>query len=324
MLRRFRFFSAHLQHKKGVIHRDLKAENVFFVSDTQIKVGDFGFSTHSKGNMLDTFCGSPPYAAPELFQDSSYQGELVDIWAMGVMLYYMVSGIMPFQGETIPQLKTKILEGKFNMPEGLTPVCQDLISGLLTNNTDERFVMDDIFSSMWVRTSSTCGELHPSVRNMKHKTSSKSNLPRISRDSGVVDTCAMDTSGSTSVFGASFSGEAETMPDREVLQSMEMLGVPNSDENVLIGEPRNPIAGTYRILLHRKHLLELTEEQRKRSDIITVQERKKKISSCSSGGQSFASNSSQPVNGGTARKRKSSKDKSQSSSKPMSKICAIL
>ncbi|MCG8622596.1 MAG: protein kinase, partial [Proteobacteria bacterium] len=270
MLMRFRFFSAHLQHKKGVVHRDLKAENVFFVSDTQIKVGDFGFSTHSKGNMLDTFCGSPPYAAPELLQDtcSSYQGELVDIWAMGVMLYYMVSGIMPFQGETIPQLKAKILDGKFNMPGGLTPVCQDLISGLLTINPDKRFVMDDIFSSIWLRTGSTCVELHPSTRNMKHKTSSKSNLPRISRDSGVVDTCAMDTSGSTSVLDASFSAKAEIVPDREVLLSMEMLGVPNSDENLLIGEPRNPIAGTYRILLHRKHLLELTEEQRECSDLI--------------------------------------------------------
>lgn len=248
----------------------------------------------------------------------------MDIWAMGVLLYYMVCGTMPFQGETIPKLKAKILDGKFNMPGGLTPVCQDLISGLLTNNPDERFVMDEIFSSMWLRTGSTCVELHPSMRNMKRKTNSKSNSPKISRDSGVVDTCAMDTSRSTSVLDASFSAEAETMPDREVLLSMKMLGVPNSDENLLIGEPRNPIAGTYRILLHRKHLLELTEEQRECSDLITVQERKNKISSCSSGGQSFARNSSQPVSGGTACKRKSSKEKSQSSSKPMSKICAIL
>ena len=231
----------------------------------------------------------------------------MDIWAMGVMLYYMVSGIMPFHGETIPQLKSMILDGKFTMPGGLTPVCQDLISGLLTNNPDERFVMDDIFSSMWLRTGSTCIELHPSMRNMKH---------------GVVDSCAM--SGSTSVLDVAFNTEAETMPDREVLLSMEMLGVPISDENLLIGEPRNPIAGTYRILLHRKHLLELTEKQREHSDLITVQERKKKISSCSSGGQSFASNSSQPLSGGTACKRRSSKEKSQFSSKPMSKICAIL
>ena len=317
----FQLSFAHLQHKKGVIHRDLKAENVFFVSDTQIKVGDFGFSTQSKGNMLDTFCGSPPYAAPELFQDNSYQGELVDIWAMGVMLYYMVSGIMPFQGETIPQLKAKILNGKFTMPGGLTPVCQDLISGLLTNNPDERFVMDDIFGSMWLRTGSTCIELHPSKRNLKHKTSSKINLPKISRDSGVVDTYA---AGSTSALGASFSAEAETTPDREVLLSMEMLGVPYSDESLLIGEPRNPIAGTYRILLHRKHLSELTEKNREGSDPITVQKRKKKISDCSSGGQSFSSNSSQLVSGGSARKRKSSKENGQSSSKPMSKVCAIL
>ena len=65
--------------------------------------------------MLDTYCGSPPYAAPELFADNCYQGELVDIWAMGVMLYYMLSGVMPFRGETIPQLKArKVCQARFS------------------------------------------------------------------------------------------------------------------------------------------------------------------------------------------------------------------
>ena len=310
-----------MQHKKGVIHRDLKAENVFFISDTQIKVGDFGFSTQSRGNMLDTFCGSPPYAAPELFEDNCYQGELVDIWAMGVMLYYMVSGIMPFNGETIPQLKAKILDGRFTMPEGLTPVCQDLISGLLTKNPDERFIMDDIFSSIWLRTGSTNIELHPSMKCLKNKTNSKTKLPKISQDSGVVDSGAAVMSGSTSALDASFSADTETTPDREVLQSMEMIGMPISDEKLLIGEPRNPIAGTYRILLHRKHLSELSREQREHSDIITVHDRKKKSSSGISDGQFLASDSAQLD---TARRRKSSKEKGQFSSKPMSKICTIL
>jgi len=99
------------QHKKGVIHRDLKAENVFFVSTTQIKVGDFGFSIQSSGELLDTFCGSPPYAAPELFSEESYSGSLVDVWALGILLYFMLTGNMPFRAETVPQLKEKIDDG---------------------------------------------------------------------------------------------------------------------------------------------------------------------------------------------------------------------
>lgn len=323
-----------MQHKKGVIHRDLKAENVFFASDSQIKVGDFGFSTHSRGNMLDTFCGSPPYAAPELFADNCYQGELVDIWAMGVMLYYMLRGIMPFRGETIPQLKAKILEGKYDKLEFLTPVCQDLIAGLLTKEPERRFIMEDIYSSIWLRTGSTTMELNPSKKSLSTKTNSRSKLPILSRDIGVVDSSATG-SGSKSALNASFNSEGDSTPDSEVLQNMESLGVPITDSNLLIGEPRNPIAGTYRILLHRKHLMKLIdrEEEEREHSTPQPQERRKKLSTCSmGGGQPLASGShSRPSSGGSVHKLKSGratarKDRKQqeTSSKHMSKICVIL
>jgi len=76
-------------------------------------VGDFGFSTTGyKGQLLTTFCGSPPYAAPELYRDEAYEGGPVDVWAMGVMLYFMTEGRLPFIGTSIPNLKRNILNGK--------------------------------------------------------------------------------------------------------------------------------------------------------------------------------------------------------------------
>ena len=318
-----------------MIHRDLKAENVFFASDSQIKVGDFGFSTHSRGNMLDTFCGSPPYAAPELFADNCYQGELVDIWAMGVMLYYMLSGIMPFRGETIPKLKAKILEGKYNKLEFLTPVCQDLIAGLLIKEPEGRFIMEDIYSSIWLRTGSTAMELNQSRKSLLTKTSSRSKLPILSRvgDNGVVDSSATG-SVSKSALDASFNSESDT-PDGEVLQNMKSLGVPITDNNLLIGEPRNPIAGTYRILLHRKHLMKLIdkEEEGREHSAPQPQEGRKKLSTCSmGGGQPLASSShSRPGSGDSVHKHKSARaatkkgrKQQETSSKHMSKICVIL
>ena len=135
----------------GVVHRDLKAENVFFSTPTQIKLGDFGFSTLTTSTKhLETFCGSPPYAAPELFQSESYIGSCVDIWAMGVMLYFMMSGNMPFRGESVHEIKQKVVVGTYHMPGNISKPCQTLIAGMLEYKAKNRYNMEQIANSEWV------------------------------------------------------------------------------------------------------------------------------------------------------------------------------
>ena len=140
-----------LQHDKQVVHRDLKAENIYFTSRQQVKLGDFGFSTTCVSDQtLTTFCGSPPYAAPELFCDDSYYGPNVDVWALGILLYFMVVGVLPFRAETIGKLKRCILDGVYTMPEHVSDDCRLLIRGILRPAPSDRYSIREICDSDWL------------------------------------------------------------------------------------------------------------------------------------------------------------------------------
>ncbi|KAF1767253.1 hypothetical protein GCK72_007212 [Caenorhabditis remanei] len=142
---------AHM-HSRNLVHRDIKAENVMFSSPTQVKLVDFGFSCLvERDQLLQTFCGSPPYAAPELFRDKSYSGELVDIWALGVLLFFMLVGVTPFKGETVADMKVMIMEGKFQLPEYISLMAGELIKGMLKTETDKRADIEYVKKNFWMR-----------------------------------------------------------------------------------------------------------------------------------------------------------------------------
>lgn len=119
-------------------------------------MGDFGFSTriHSKDELLSTFCGSPPYAAPELFRDESYRGPYVDYWALGVLLYFIVTGMMPFRAQNIVALKKIILECRYDIPVYVSVECCQLIAGFLQPEPGKRYNLEQARSTRWLHNQS--------------------------------------------------------------------------------------------------------------------------------------------------------------------------
>ena len=92
-------------HGKGVVHRDLKCENVFLSERMEAKVGDMGFAREMAADALSkTYCGSPAYAAPELLSQTPYKGRPADMWSTGVILFIMLSARMPFDDRHIPEM----------------------------------------------------------------------------------------------------------------------------------------------------------------------------------------------------------------------------
>ena len=166
--------------------------------------------------MLNTFCGSPPYAAPELFKDEHYDGPPVDIWAMGIMLFFMVTGVMPFRADTVAKLKKCILDGNFTIPSFVSSNCSMLIRNILKSGASERHNVEQIKSSLWLK-----GQEFPDAHHSYHLT-------------------------------PCFDQDVATDEEQEVLEQLKQLGL---NDNHLAStkdkDSRNSITGTYRILLHR-------------------------------------------------------------------------
>lgn len=139
-------------HERGICHRDLKPENVLLMSDGRIKLADFGMSSLLTPDcLLQTACGSPHYCAPEVLRGEAYEGRPADIWSLGVVLYAMTTGGLPFDDDNLHRLITKVSSGAFYLPE---PVPEDLatvIQSMLTVDPKKRATLEDIKSSDWFR-----------------------------------------------------------------------------------------------------------------------------------------------------------------------------
>uniref|UniRef100_A0A8D8Q9L8 non-specific serine/threonine protein kinase n=1 Tax=Cacopsylla melanoneura TaxID=428564 RepID=A0A8D8Q9L8_9HEMI len=148
-------------HANNVVHRDIKAENLLFDENGDIKLADFGFSNYfTPGHMLTTWCGSPPYAAPELFGGREYDGTKSDVWSLGVVLYVMVTAQLPFDGPNLATLKQRILFGKFRIPFYMSAECEHLIRNMLVLDPTRRLTLTQISNHKWL-TINCVGDFKP-------------------------------------------------------------------------------------------------------------------------------------------------------------------
>ncbi|XP_030076082.1 MAP/microtubule affinity-regulating kinase 4 isoform X2 [Microcaecilia unicolor] len=137
-------------------------ENLLLDADTNIKIADFGFSNEFiLGSKLDTFCGSPPYAAPELFQGKKYDGPEVDIWSLGVILYTLVSGSLPFDGQNLKELRERVLRGKYRVPFYMSTDCENILRRFLVLNPTKRCTLEQIMKDKWINIGYEGDDLKP-------------------------------------------------------------------------------------------------------------------------------------------------------------------
>jgi tRNA A-37 threonylcarbamoyl transferase component Bud32 len=143
-------------HEKGIVHRDIKLDNILLDSNKNIKIVDFGFSVPFESDqLLKKACGSPSYAAPEIVSRKQYSPTPVDVWSFGVVLYAMMCGYFPFQGANSQELCRKIVKGKFDLPSWVPDPCKDLIRRMLTVDPSQRITIENVSLHPWVLRSST-------------------------------------------------------------------------------------------------------------------------------------------------------------------------
>jgi serine/threonine protein kinase len=131
-------------HTFSIIHRDLKPENILIASlnPPLVKIADWGMAAFAPPALeLETSCGSPHYASPEIVNGERYQGTATDIWSCGVILYALLTGRLPFDDKNVRILLDKVKSGKYSTPAWIDPLAADLISKMLVIDVKQRITV---------------------------------------------------------------------------------------------------------------------------------------------------------------------------------------
>jgi serine/threonine protein kinase len=141
----------HYCHQNSVVHRDLKLENILLDDNMKPKLADFGFSKEvDHEDFLETYCGSPLYASPEMILGRPYFGSECDVWSLGVILYTMLTATMPFDDRDVPSFLSCVEKGVYPEPPEVSEMAKDLLSKMLNPHPLSRASIEDILSHPWL------------------------------------------------------------------------------------------------------------------------------------------------------------------------------
>jgi len=148
-------------HNNGICHRDLKPENLLLDTEGNLKISDFGFSTLNIGDadgdggaraeLLHTTCGTPNYVAPEVLGKDGYDGKKADVWSIGVILYVLLAGYLPFDENTMVALFQKIKNADFEYPDWFTEDARDLLDKTLVPDPHKRIKLSEMKAHKWMQ-----------------------------------------------------------------------------------------------------------------------------------------------------------------------------
>lgn len=168
-------------HKNKVVHRDLKPENIMLNYNNEVKIADFGLSyIYTENQIMNIACGSPCYACPEMISKKGYKGPNADIWSCGVILYYMVCGVLPFDNKQSDILYKLICEGKYRpFSNDISYDCRDLIEKIFNINPQKRISLERIKVHPWFTGESELISLYTQKIDQKKKKSNKNVLKNL-------------------------------------------------------------------------------------------------------------------------------------------------
>ncbi|KAJ5166152.1 uncharacterized protein N7482_004933 [Penicillium canariense] len=133
-------------HRFNICHRDLKPENILLDGNHNVKIADFGMAAlQPAGHWLNTSCGSPHYAAPEIIYGRKYRGDRADMWSCGIILYALLTGYLPFDGGDLANTLRLVKKGDYMIPPELSDEAADLIQRILQKRPEDRITMQNIW-----------------------------------------------------------------------------------------------------------------------------------------------------------------------------------
>jgi serine/threonine protein kinase len=247
-------------HQNHIVHRDLKPENLLMNRRPEgwnVKVVDFGLSnTDDGGKLLKTACGSPCYAAPEMIAGKKYVGPKADMWSLGVVLFALVCGFLPFEHDNTSELYKKILKGDYKCPKFISPQVKDLLKKILNTNPKQRYTIAQCRKHPWMKM--------VTVKNITH--SKPLPRPMVMHQNKSYAKNAINGSGSQNPESPTNAGNILANLDQQVLKQCTDLGFkPAQVVEGLVNKLENSATKAYTMLCSRK--IKLAEAQRKRSEL---------------------------------------------------------